>query len=210
MTDKKKPFRELPEGTAKRLKEFGLINYDLRKSLNPGQKAQVAKLAWEYKEVLRKPERFYTPHVGEKTARLLETSGFKVTPKGKALIPLHEYATAKVDAKKGVVQFQGFGIAKEVILASHKDFFKKLKALDEGKHKLKRNQMLTVQIGNRRPFESARFDSYWKLYQYVMEDFRARDPGADKTKLIAQMSVVTVTGKRRKNATQNRANKRRN
>lgn len=126
--------------------------------------------------------------VGKTTAKELKASGFKVTPKRKAIIPLHDFDTAKIS--KGTILFTSGRITEKTILAGSKDFHKKLKALSQTK--LPRNSMVTARIGDNGPFQRSRFGNYSDLYNYVQNVFTPKDENADKNALIMQMSVVTI------------------
>lgn len=146
----------------------------------------------DYGHFLNHPESFHAPKVGAKTAKDLKASGYKVTPTGRAIIPLNEFQSAQV--RDGKIVYENNGMKETVHLVGHKTFYQKLKALS-GK-KLERNEMLTVQIGNNAPFKRARFGSYAELYKYLNE-FAPKDPGESRDDLIARMSIVHIKSKRK-------------
>lgn len=203
----KKNYRD----TARDLKRLGLVDYDLRKPLSSGQKSRITKLREEYEHFLKSPEQFHFTRVGKETARALADTGYKVLPGNRALIPLHEAQSASI--KGGKITLNYGRMKEEITLAGHKSFFPTLKELS-GK-KLKRNQMLTVAIGDNNAFQRARFGSYHELYKYIQE-WEPKDPYAKKKKLMAQMSIVTVEieepkrAKKKAPAKKARGNRRRN
>lgn len=161
--------------------------------MTSGQKSRITKLAQEYGHFLRHPELFHAPHVGKQSARDLKASGYKVTPKGRAIIPLHEFQSAEV--KRGQIVFKSGRMKETVHLVGHKTFYQKLRALSQ--KALGRDEMLTVQIGANSPFKRSRFTSYWELYRYIQEHFQPKDEGESKEALIARMSVVHVYSPRK-------------
>lgn len=173
----------------KKLKSLGFIDYDLRTTLNNGQKAQITKLAGQYSQLLSQPQKFHVVKAPKGTKAALRTAGYTVNRGGKAIIPLYDFDKASI--KQGRVELTGKTRSETVYLAGSKQFFQKLKELD-GK-KLPRNQMVTVQIGDNNTFGSARFRSYWELYKYLSEKFVPKDEGETRERLFARMSVVTIT-----------------
>lgn len=160
----------------------------MRYSLSTGQKARITFLAKEYGHVLKHPEKFHIARVGPATAKTLKASGFRVTPKNVALVPLHDYQSASI--KNGQIVFRSGRLTEKTILAGYKDFHKKLKAL--AAKKLPPNSLVTARIGDNSPFMRSRFSTYADLYKYVFEIFTPKDPDTDKQKLVMQMSVVTI------------------
>lgn len=149
-------------------------------------------MAQEYGHFLKHPELFHAPSVGKATAKDLRASGYKVTPKGRAIIPLNEFKSASID--HGKIVYDSGRMKETVHLVGHKTFFQKLKSLS-GK-KLERNEMLTVQIGDNHAFKRARFGSYAELYKYLNE-WAPKDPGESRDKLLAKMSIVHVYSRRK-------------
>lgn len=184
-----KPYRAI----AGELKKLGLVSYDLRQSLNSGQKAQITKLAKEYGHVLKHPDQFHTPKVGKETAKTLKTAGFKVTKTGRAIIPLSDGTGGhyqKANIKGGRILFSRPGRREDVYLAGSAKFFKELKRI--GKKKLPRNARVSVRIGDGGAF-SHNYMTYADLYKYLSEEFVPKDPGESKQRLLSLMSVVYVT-----------------
>lgn len=172
---------------ARDLKRLGVISYDLRYTLSSAQKSVITKKFKEYSQFLKHPDEFHSAHVGDKTAKVLKQAGFKVTPKGRAIIPLKKYDTAQI--KKGRIYFKGKEGKETTYLVGHKDFHRKLKELSE--RPLKRNQMITVRIGDRAPF-ARKFDTYAELFYYLENEFEAKDKGKTYENLLPLMSLVEI------------------
>lgn len=178
---------------AKALKALGVVKYDLRKPLNFGQRMAIEKSYQKYGSYIEKPEKFAAPVVREKTAKALKGSGYLVTPRGRAIIPLTDGAQkariARIDGD-GVIQFEKQGEIRQTLLASRENFLKRLEQLT--KKKLGKNQMVTLQIGNHAPFKQ-KFTSFGQLFYYA-EQFTPDDPDEDVENLFPLMSIVTITG----------------
>lgn len=168
------------------LKKLGLIDYDLRQNLSTGQKSRITKLASEYGHAIRHPEMFHIAKVGKETAKALKDSGYKVTPTNRALIPLHEFTSAKI--KRGYIEFKAGNLTEKSYLAGAKDFHKKLEGIT--KRRLKRNEMITAKIGDSAAFNT-RFSRYSDLYKYL-STFYPKDPGMTREKLYGLLSIVTI------------------
>jgi hypothetical protein len=177
------------KAVGKKLKELGFIDYDLRRSLNTGQKSQITKLAHQYSQLLSRPQAFHVQTAPKGSKAGLRTAGFTVNKGGKAIIPKYEYE--KVTLRPGHVYLERGGKREDIYLAGSRQFFDKLKNLNQTKEKLGRNQMLTVQIGDNNAF-SSRFRTYWELYQYLTK-FSPKDEGESRERLFARMSIVTIT-----------------
>lgn len=178
---------------ARELKRLGVISYDLRHKLNFGQRMAIEKSYQKFGAYIEKPELFAAPVVRQKSAESLRRSGYLVTPRGRAIIPLRGAESARISriGADGVIEFEKPGEHRAVILADRQQFLAKLKKLT-GK-KLARNQMVTVQIGDRNPFKTA-YTSFAQLYFYLENDFEPNDEGTDLDDLFPQMSIVTITG----------------
>lgn len=153
----------------------------------------IDKYYHKYKTYIEKPELFAAPVVRSKTAESLKRSGYLVTPRGRAIIPLRGNTSARISRidGDGVIEFEKPGEHRAVILADRQQFMAKLKKLT-GK-KLTKNQMVTVQIGDRNPFQRA-YTSFAQLYYYLDNDFEPNDEDTDLDDLFPQMSIVTITG----------------
>ena len=105
---------------ARALKKLGLIDrVPRRENIKPQDKTQIAKLAREYKEVLRNPVNFAIKPVREKTAEVLKQSGYRVA-KGKAIIPLADGRDKKFDSvsiDKGTLTFKRPGKTNKIYLS---------------------------------------------------------------------------------------------
>ena len=178
---------------ASQLKRLGLIDYDLRKTLSSAQKGAITKKVAEYGHFLKHPELFYAPQVRKARAKELKVSGYKVTPSGRAIIPLKEFTSAKLG--KGSIVFKNGDLTEDVKLVGAKDFHNELKKL--AGMKLSRNQMITVKIGDNGSFKRS-FTSYAELHNYLAHEFSPKDSSTKNrlkrvNELMPKMSIVTVT-----------------
>lgn len=157
----------------------------------------VANRANKFKELLKSPDKFKIATVNKESAKAFKSSGYKVTKTGKAIIPKKGFD--KVTVRNGTVIFEGVNpstgksIKETVTLATSKDFHDKLLGLS--KRKLKKNEMLTVKIGDHAAF-NARFQNYSDLFHYVQNVFTPKDNGARKEDLVRQMSIVEISSER--------------
>ena len=165
----------------------------MRKTLSSSQKANITKKVAEYGHFLKHPELFYAPHVQKRRAKELKTSGYKVTPSGRAIIPLKEFTSAKLG--KGSIVFKNGDLTEDVKLVGAKNFHNELKKL--AGMKLTRHQMVTVKIGDNRSFKRS-YTSYAELHNYLAHEFSPKDSGTKNrlkrvNELMPKMSIVTVT-----------------
>ena len=186
---------------AGQLKRLGLIDYDMRKTLSSSQKANITKKVAEYGHFLKHPELFYAPHVYKKRAKELKTSGYKVTPSGRAIIPLKEFTSARLG--KGSIVFKNGDLTEDVKLVGAKNFHNELKKL--AGMKLTRHQMITVKIGDNGSFKRS-FTSYAELHNYLAHEFSPKDSSTKNrlkrvNELMPKMSIVTVTQHAKKKTT---------
>lgn len=83
----------------------------------------------------------------------------------------------------------GKGITETVTLSTSSEFHAKLKKLSQTK--LKKNQFISVRIGDNATF-SSRFKNYADLYHYVQNVFQPKDKGQTKAGILRYMSVVEI------------------
>lgn len=183
------------------LKRLGVVNYPDPKNLSRGQKSYLTKFinSDAYKELIhavKKPEEFHMANVGKKTAKELKESGYKVTRLGKAIIPKKEFS--KVEIQKGAIKYTGTNragekITEKVTLVSAKNFHSKL--LSIAQKPLKKNQMLTIKIGDNAAFNT-RFQSYADLHKYLTMEFKPNPGKNGKKQTVAQLmrhiSIVEI------------------
>ena len=150
-----------------------------------------------FRSAVKHPEDFLIKRVGKKQEKLLSESGYKVTPRKLALIPLGKYDDAKLT--KNSIVFSKGKITDETFLNSGPDFFKTVSELD--KIKLKKNQYFTVRVNDHRPFQRY-FKNSSDLMKYLdlwsPQDAKDRGLSEKQTKelrdkLVSQMSIVTYT-----------------
>lgn len=149
--------------------------------------------ALEFKRLIDHPEEFKVAKVASKTAKVMKASGIKVSKTNRAIIPLKGWSKATVKGDKiifeGTNKKSGNRMKETVTLAQADDFHAKLKRLS--KTKLKKNQALTVKIGDNAAFNNS-FQNYADLFHYVNNVFTPKDRGQTKEKLIRWMSIVEV------------------
>ena len=143
----------------------------------------------KYGGYVENPDLFHAPVVKSKTAKSLKKSGYLVTPRGRALIPLKGNAIARI-SQSGEIRFEKPGEKSRVLLKrGNESFMDRLKRAMS--RKLKNNQMVTVKIGNNSPFERARFSSYAQLFFYL-EGFEPDDDDPDEN-VWPFMQIVEIT-----------------
>lgn len=178
--------------TIAKLSAIGLINYTPTQPLTKGQLTWVINRANKYAHLLKKPEDFKVAKVSKTTAKELKACGYDVTIKDRAIIPLKGFKSAKIS--RGKLKFDGVTpggakITETVTLSTAKDFYSKLEKLN--KKKLKRNQYLTVKIGDNAEFKR-KFTNYEDLYNYITYVFEPKDRGQTKAKIMRYMSIVEL------------------
>ena len=153
-----------------------------------------------YRQYIRKPETFHIAKVQKETKNRLIKSGYQATKKG-VLIPLHTVDGSKFDSakiEKGKIVYKGKTlsgktITEKVTLVDAPDFHSELKRIS--KTKLKKNQSLTVKIGDNASF-STRFNSYADLYKYINHDFKPKGTAHGKKvkarDLLRYISIVEI------------------
>ena len=190
------------EQAGRDLKKLGVVSYPDLKSLSPQQKGWITRKAAEFKEVLKNPQNFAIRKVSKATAQELKGAGYKTTKTNKVAIPLHKTDTGRMDSVKisrGKLIFKGNGITEIVTPSNAANFHDKVTEL--GKKKLKRNQYLTIKIGDNAPFQS-RHSNLGELFYYIKNTFKPIGPKGEKLKpedLARYMSIVEVTEKTPKN-----------
>jgi hypothetical protein len=174
---------------AKELKRLGVISYDLRGKLSSAQKGNITRQYEKYGGFIENPQLFHAPHVKSKSAKQLKSSGYLVTPKGRAIIPLKGNAVARI-SQSGEIRFEKPGEKTRTLLKrGTENFMERLKKAM--KKKLASNQMVTVKIGNNSPFNKARFSSYAELFYYMDNLFDPHDD--DIANLWPFMQIVEIT-----------------
>lgn len=131
-----------------------------------------------FREYIKHPENFHVAKPQKATLETLKKSGYHTTKKG-ALIPLNTVDGSKFDSAKivkGKIVYtgktkDGKKITEKVTPVSAPDFHDAL--LAASKKKLKKNQMLTVKIGDNASF-SSRFQNYADLFRYITQDFKPK------------------------------------
>lgn len=179
---------------AKELRTLGYVaGYDLRKTLTKSQRDHINRKWKEFKHVIKKPEDFHIQRVSNENARILRKAGYKVPPNKKAVIPLHDYDSAKIE--NGQLKFFRRGVAEDVLLVGSKDFESKLRELMA--KKLARNEQVSIRIGNG-PTIGTRLNSMADLVHYVNHGAKFNSPRGQVLPLISVVKITRERGQREK------------
>jgi len=171
---------------AKKLKKAGIINFDLRKKLNNGQKAAISRQFTAFSKVLDKD---YTRRsVSKAKAKKFKKAGYHVH-NNRVWLPTDGFDSKNIKIKTNSVDYGGPKAHKRRIvqLTTGEDFLPKLKALSN--KKLKKNEFVTVQIGDDNPFWTL-FTSYEDLLNYIAA-WNPDDHDDMRDELIAKMSITS-------------------
>lgn len=132
--------------------------------------------------------------VSDKTAATMKKSGIKATKTNRAVIPLKGFQAVHIKGDKiryeGVTK-RGTKVTETVSLIGSPNFDAHLKHLS--KKKLKRNQALTVKIGESSTLNRT-FQNIAELSQYVNNINFKLAPGQNKTDILRQISIVEIHG----------------
>lgn len=181
--------------TIETLNRIGAINYTPETQLTKWQKHNLKVKAQQYAHVLQKPNEFKVFDIDSKSVKAFKDSGLEVTGKRRAVVPLKDFDDVKLEGKNLIYTGKnprGKRIKETVTLSQSGEFHAKLKELSE--IKLKRNQFLSVKIGDNARF-SKKFSSYADLFHYVQNVFEPKDRGQSKAKLMRLMSIVEIEEK---------------
>lgn len=185
---------------ARELKRAGFIDYDLRKTLNQGQKAAITKIWNKTSAVITNADNFESRHVAKAAADKMRRDGYTVNKKGRVFVQKEGYQDVHIKSRKQkgggreVVITRSIGRKKSVTkVMTGTEVLNALEKFDE--KKLKKNQVVTVRIGDNAAFAIAHKGKQ-SLMNYINNKFTPKDPGTDKAYLISQMSIVTIEGDR--------------
>ena len=185
---------------ARELKRAGFLDYDLRKTLNQGQKAAITRLWRQNSAVITHADNFESRHVAKAAADKMRRDGYTVNKKGRVFVQKEGYdnvsikSRKKKDGTREVKITRATGNKKSVTKVYSE--FELLSALEKfDSDKLRKNQYVTVRIGDNAAFK-LRYKDKKQLLDYVRNSWRPKDPGADRDFLISQMSIVTIEGDR--------------
>ena len=184
------------------MRRFGLGGkFDLRKQLSPQQKAAITRQTNKYSAIVNYPDNYTVAQVKNKTAEKITVAAKKVKAKnGKTnlIIPIEK--GQKVTIKGGNVIFKGGGFSEEVFPGGWDFFANAEKAFSK---KLKKNEYITMRVGENRPF-SRIFKTMGELLNYASawnpDDWRKLgNSKADmkkraqlKTDLISHVSITRI------------------
>jgi len=168
---------------AKKLKLNKLISYDLRKSLNPQQKAAITRQWNQYGDFIEGD--YVKRSVSKKRAIKMKQTGFKTHNKN-VWLPTEGFDKHKIRIKGDKVIYSSADKYRIIPIQLKSEFLAKLKKLS--KKKLKRGEFVTVKIGVNAPFWKL-FTSYGELLNYVT-GWEPKEDKNIKDELIGQMSTV--------------------
>lgn len=178
---------------ARQLKKAGIIKYDLRRKLNPQQKAAITRQFKKYGEVIDKTEKFAARHLSPKNATILKNKGYKTYGR-KVWIPFDDFDSVQVRRGK-IVRLREDKFAS---LIDVEPIIKRSELLSELKRaldtKIPKGTRVTVRIGGHQKF-SRMFANYADLLFYVTNVFDPKDADSNKADLINEMSLVTIIKK---------------
>lgn len=176
------------------MNRLGLIDYKPGTDLTKGQKGWVTKKAKEYHELLAHPERFSVRNVSKDTAKSMKKAGVKVSKTNRAIIALKGFDSVKVKGASlefnGTNKKTGAKVKESVSLIGSSNFESRIKALS--KIKLKKNQTLSVKIGNSATINTG-FQNVKDLIQYVNTIKFNLKRGQSTADVLRQISIVEIT-----------------
>ena len=175
---------------AKRLRSFGLGgDYDLRFGLSPQQKSAITRKYNQFKSIVDYTDNYQILTVKNKTAKEISVAAKKIKLKNgktKLIVPIEK--GQKVTIKRGRAVFSGGGFNEEVYKGGL-DFFNNAKKVFA--KKLKKNEYVTVRIGDARPF-----NMHFKDMNSLLNYMQAWTPKEDqKEKLISHISITRLDRK---------------
>lgn len=190
------------------MRKFGLGgNFDLRRELSPQQKGAITRQYEKYRSIVNYPENYTVKQVKNSTAEKITIAAKKVKAekgKTKLIIPIEKGQTVKI--KKGNVIFTGGGFSEEVYPGGFEFFKNAEKAFAK---KLKKNEYITMRVGDNRPF-SRIFKSMGELMNYAQgwnpDDWRKLGNSKSdmkkraklKNDLISHVSITRINFGKRK------------
>ena len=167
---------------ASTLKKFGLVDYDLRKNLTPGQKGNITKLTMHHiesvtdsngntkkinrpplKSLINNPELFKTRKVNKKQADKWRQSGYKI---------INNHVVVRGEVGATITVFPTRIILKRKLITEtiytfgSKEFFKQAKSLLN--KKLAKGEYISGRFGNFGIFKT-QFTNYEDFYRYISE-----------------------------------------
>ena len=183
-----KPFNYVE--AAKRLRAFGLGgNFNLARKLSPQQKSAITRKYQQYQSIVDYADNYQILTVKNKTAKDISIAAKKIKLKGgktKMIVPIEK--GQKVSIKKGRAVFTGGGFNEEVYKGGF-EFFENAKKVFA--KKLKKNEYVTVRIGDARPF-----NMHFKDINSLLNYMQAWTPKEDqKEKLISHISITRLDRK---------------
>lgn len=148
----------------------------------------------EYAHYIKRPEDFVVRKVSEKTASTMKKSGIKATATNRAVIPKKGFDAVHIKGDKLTYEGRtksGTKVTETVSLIGSPNFEAHIKHLS--KKKLKRNQALTVKIGENSTLNRS-FQNIAELSQYVNNIQFKLGAGQTKGDILRQISIVEIHG----------------
>lgn len=169
---------------AQELKKQKLIDYDLRKPLNPQQKAAITR-KWRKHSHYFDDKKYVRRSVSPKRAREFKKLGYEVI-ENRVFIPTEGYDPKRIKIKHNYVKYTGSDKALKVFIIPKADIVKELEK--RAAKQLPPGVFITVRIGSNSAFRKA-FDTGIDLLKYV-NNWQPRDSRTDRENLIDEMSLV--------------------
>jgi hypothetical protein len=193
---------------ARRLKALGLIDYDLRRALSPGQKSNITRLARKYSGIVDHPAEFVKRTVSKKTADLLKDSGYqtfknKKTKSYRTVIPSKDTVSVRIKNDRLIREFPTH--RETSLLFLRHDFLSRLEQeherhvnlYGEEYYQTGEGKFFTVKIGDagawhhfRSPYVLLNYIEQWQPKDVLnpnSKHFRRTDL---KNELITQMALI--------------------
>ncbi len=171
------------QNAVKTLKQFGFVDYDLRKNLTKSQHNRVTKLINEHSDIIRHPEEYVKRNVSKKTKQNWEAQGFPANKKY-LIIPKQGYENIHVEQDRMIRR--NFNKREVTYAATGKNLHDQLEKVT--KRALRPHEYITIRIGDSSPFNT-RFDSMKDLLNYISK-WEPKDKGVVKSDVIKQFNVV--------------------
>ncbi|MEG9862953.1 MAG: hypothetical protein V6Z81_10790 [Parvularculales bacterium] len=191
---------------AKKLKQSGIINFDLRKKLTPQQKASITKKWADYRSVIepkaskstgRKKE-YVTRTVSKKVSAELKKAGYK-TFGNKVWIGKDRYKSVSIKSRKlkngetrvEIVRKSRGKTSREKLYSKAGNIFADIEKAMETR-KLMPNMFVSVKIGSNNPFSvNLPVNSYQELMNYLTK-WQPKDDLLSRDELLSKMTLVYI------------------
>lgn len=189
----------MDKNLVKKLKNLGLIDYDLRKNLKPQQKARITRLQKQYKSELEKGDKIKILKVTKTQAKKLKEKGITIKPGNHAVIDTPNKERVKITRTDLILNDPRRGKETKFSLKSGADLLLELEKKVLKKKKPK--EYITVRLSTGQEF-SAKFKSYEDLLNYLqafvpINRTKGQNDNRVKNELFADMKIIKFNKKPR-------------